>query len=277
MTTAKTESGHTPEVAMLLEDLLMASGIDYRGYAPEFVAQRVEARRAREGVPDLATLGARLLDDRACLEHMVLDLAAPSRPLFASPDWMQAFRSDVVPRLRTYPRVRIWHAGCGPQAEEAYAMAIVLREEGLLDRTTIYATDVSDVILERARQGVLADWTETSADHYRRSGGRASLDEYYAREDGRAAARPLLKSNISFAVHSLATDASFNEFHLIVCRGVMAQFGAALRERAHEVLKDSLIRFGFLALEPGDLPAKGDARSGLQIVRPEIELYRRTA
>lgn len=272
-----TDGGHTPEVALLLEDLLMASGIDYRGYAPAFVAERVEARRAREGVPDLTTLGARLLDDRACLERMVLDLAPPSRPLFASPEWMHAFRADVVPRLRTYPRVRIWHAGCGPQAEDAYAMAIVLREEGLLDRTTIYATDVSDAIVERARQGVLASWAEESADNYRRSGGRATLDEYYTREDGRAAARPLLRSNISFAVHSLATDASFNEFHLIACRGVIAHYGAALRERAHEVLKDSLIRFGFLALEPGDLPAKGEARAGLQVVRPEIELYRRTA
>lgn len=273
---AATDSGHTPEVALLLEDLLMASGIDYRGYAPDFVAERVEARRVREGVPDLTTLGARLLDDRACLERMVLDLAAAGRPLFASAEWMQAFRGDVVPRLRTYPRVRIWVAGCGLQAEDAYEMAIVLREEGLLDRTTIYATDVSDVILERARQGVLAEWTEASGENYRRSGGRATLDEYYSRE-GRPAARPLLKNNISFAVHSLATDASFNEFHLIVCRGVIAQFGAVLRERAHEVLKDSLIRFGFLALEPGDLPAKGDARAGLQVVRPDIELYRRSA
>ena len=277
MTTTATESGHTPEVAMLLEDLLMASGIDYRGYAPDFVAERVEARRSREGVPDLVTLGARLLDDRACLERMVLDLAPRTRPLFASSEWMQAFRSDVVPRLRTYPRVRIWHAGCGPQAEDSYAMAIVLREEGLLERTTIYATDVSDAILERARQGVLAEWTEASADNYRRSGGRATLDEYYTREGNGARARPLLKSNISFAVHSLATDASFNEFHFIVCRGALGQYGAALRERAQEVLKDSLVRFGFLALEPGDLPVKGQARAGLQIVRPEIELYRRTA
>ena len=269
--------GHAPEVAMLLEDLLMASGIDYRGYAPAFVADRVETRRAKEGVADLSTLGARLLDDRACLERMVLDLAPPARPLFASAEWMQAFRADVVPRLRTYPRVRIWHAGCGPQAEDAYAMAIVLREEGLLDRTTIYATDVSDVILERAREGVLAEWSEASVDNYRRSGGRATLDEYYARDGGRAAARPLLRSNISFAVHSLATDASFNEFHLIVCRGALAHYGAALRERAHEVLKDSLIRFGFLALEPGDLPPRGEVRAGLQVVRPEIELYRRTA
>jgi chemotaxis protein methyltransferase CheR len=274
---APTESGHHPEVALLLEDLLMASGIDYRGYAPDFVADRVEARRVKEGVPDLTTLGARLLDDRACLERIVLDLAPPARPLFASPDWMQAFRADVVPRLRTYPRVRIWHAGCGSQAEDAYAMAIVLREEGLLERTTIYATDVSDVILARARRGLLAEWTETSGDNYRRSGGRASLEEYYAPEDGGAAARPLLKSNIAFAVHSLATDASFNEFHLIACRGVIAQYGAALRERALVVLKDSLVRFGFLALEPGDLPAKGEARAGLQVVRPDIELYRRTA
>lgn len=276
MTTTSDEN-HATDVAVLLEDVLMASGIDYRGYAPAFVAARVEARRAAEGVADLPALGARLLEDRGSLERLVLDLAVEPRPLFADPDWMKAFRTDVVPRLRTYPRVRVWHSGCGPAAEEAYAMAIVLREEGLLERTTIYATDVSEVIIDAARRGVFAPVTDASAEHYRRSGGRASLDEYVIQEGGRAAARPLLKQNISFAVHSLATDASFNEFHLIVCRGAIAHYGPALRERAHEVLKDSLVRFGFLALDRGDMPAKGDARNGFQVVRPEVELYRRSA
>jgi chemotaxis protein methyltransferase CheR len=265
---------HAPEMASLLEAVELACGVDYRGWTPEFIAERVAARVEAEGLNGPGQLQARLMDDRGCLERLLLDLSRGATHPFADPAWALVLRREVVPRLRTYPSVNVWHPGCGTGAD-VYTTAIVLREEGLLDRARIYATDVSEIVLAAARRALAIEWPDDLPERYRDAGGVSSLSEYYQRAGRSMEARPLLRDSIVFAVHSFASDASFNEFHLIVCQGQVARFGPTLQRRAFNVLQGSLCRFGFLAMSPGDMPGRGPIRDGFQVVNPDVELYRR--
>lgn len=267
-------STHAREIEGLLDAVEEVGGVDYRGWSSAFVASRVAERVAAEGLAGVPELTTRVRLDRAVLERLVIALArGPVHP-FTDVEWARALRHDVVPRLRTYPSLNIWHPGCGTGAE-VYTTAIVLREEGLLDRARIYATDVSEVVLAAARRAMIEDWPDEVPRRYREAGGSQSLDEYYQRVGSAMAVRPLLRDAILFAVHSFATDASFNEFHLIVCQGQIERFGPAMQRRAYTVLKDSLCRFGFLAVSAGDMPGRGPIRDSFQVVKPEVDLYRR--
>ncbi len=190
-----------------------------------------------------------------------------ARP-FSDAAWAAVLRTELVPRLRTYPSLRLWHAG--GEGGDLYATAIVLREEGLIDRARVYATADSDEALAQVRLGTAAGPLEAAAADYARTGGRAALEEYYQPQDGGGGLviRPSLRERMVFAVHSFATDASFNEFHLIVARG-------ELPDRAEQVLADSLCAFGFLVRGAGGtLPQAG---RWLELLNPEIGLYRRVA
>ena len=267
-------SNHPLEIESLLDAVEETGGIDYRGWSAAFLASRVAERVAAEGLGGIAELTGRVRLDRAVLERLVIELArGPSHP-FTDVEWARTLRREVVPRLRTYPSVNIWHPGCGMGAD-VYTTAIVLREEGLLDRARIYATDVSEIVLAAARKAVIEEWPDELPQHYRDAGGTQSLDEYYQRVGSSMGVRPLLRDAVVFAVHSFATDASFNEFHLIVCRRQIERFGPAMQRRTYTVLKDSLCRFGFLAVSRDDMPGRGPIRDSFQVVRPEVDLYRR--
>lgn len=269
-----TTTNHSPEIESLLDAVEETAAIDYRGWSSAFLAGRVAERVAAErlgGVPEL-TNKVRL--DRAALERLVIGLARGAAHPFTDVEWARTLRRDVVPRLRTYPSVNIWHPGCGTGAD-VYTTAIVLREEGLLDRARIYATDVSEIVLAAARRAMFEEWSDEVPQRYRDAGGTQSLDEYYQRMGSAMGVRPLLRDAIVFAVHSFASDASFNEFHLVVCQRQIERFGPAMQRRTWAVLKDSLCRFGFVALSSGDMPGRGPIRDNFQVVRPEVDLYRR--
>jgi len=168
--------------------------------------------------------------------------------MFRDPKFFVAFRRHAIPVLRTYPFLRIWHAGCST-GEEAYSMAIVLEEEGLLDRARIYATDINEVALQRARAGLLPLARMQEYTHnYLRAGGSRSFCEYYTADERGALLRPSLGERIVFAQHNLATDASFSEFNVVLCRNVLIYFNRALQQRVHALFYDSLVMLGLLAL-----------------------------
>jgi chemotaxis protein methyltransferase CheR len=264
-----------PAVIGLVDDLWATHGLDYRGWSAQLVATRARARAALEGVSDLHALRVRLLDDRGCLERLVTDLAA--RPLgpFADVGFARALRDELCPRLRTYPSVRIWHAGCAT-GEDVYTTAIVLREEGLLGRSRIYATEHGELLVARAQAGLSEAAWPAAGQRYLEAGGKSALAEYYRAEHGRLVARDDLRERIVFGVHSFASDASVNEFHLVVCRGVLSQFGPALRARAYQVIDDSLVRFGYLALGHGEAAQLPRERS-LERVRWADDVARKVA
>jgi chemotaxis protein methyltransferase CheR len=236
------------EVQVLLEAIYQHYGFDFRGYALGSLKRRLWRRAFAEKVDTMSALQDRVLHDPAVMERLLLDLSINVTSMFRDPPFFQALREKVVPLLRTYPFVRIWNAGCST-GEETFSLAILLREEGLYDRTRIYATDINDSVLGRARSGVfplekMRDYTE----NYIRAGGKESFSSYYTADGDTARFSQELIEQVVFAQHNLVSDAPFNEFNVIVCRNVMIYFGKTLQDRVHELFYESLDPFGILAL-----------------------------
>jgi chemotaxis protein methyltransferase CheR len=236
------------EVALLLEAIFRRYGFDFREYAPASLRRRLWRRANAEGLPTLSALQDRVLHDPACMERLLLDLSINVTAMFRDPSFYVALREKVVPLLHTYPFSRVWIAGCST-GEEVYSLAIVLDEERLLERTRVYATDINEEVLRRARHGVIPlDKMQEYTQNYLQAGGTRAFSEYYlASYDGAQIDRRLLE-NIVFAQHNLVSDRSFNEFHLIVCRNVMIYFDRGLQDRVLKLFDDSLTKLGVLGL-----------------------------
>jgi chemotaxis protein methyltransferase CheR len=236
------------ELQLLLEGVYRQYGFDFREYAPASLKRRVWRRVQAEGAGTIAGLLERVLHDPEVMERLLLDLSINVTSMFRDPTFYVAFREQVVPLLRTYPFTRIWVAGCST-GEEVYSLAILLHEEGVYERTRIYATDINEAVLERAREGVfplekMREYTE----NYIRAGGTSSFSEYYLAKYEGALFDRALTDNVVWAPHNLVQDRSFNTFNAILCRNVMIYFDRVLQTRVHELFYESLERFGILAL-----------------------------
>jgi chemotaxis protein methyltransferase CheR len=236
------------ELQLLLEAVFRRYGFDFREYAPASLRRRVWRRVQAEGAGSISGLLERLLHDPAAMERLLLDLSITVTAMFRDPSFYVAFREKVVPQLHTYPFTRIWVAGCST-GEEVFSLAIVLEEEGLYERTRIYATDINESVLDRARGGVFPlDKMREYTQNYIKGGGKRAFSEYYvAAYDGAQFQRSLM-SNVVFAQHNLVSDRSFNEFNVIICRNVMIYFDRALQDHVHRLFYDSLATFGVLGL-----------------------------
>jgi chemotaxis protein methyltransferase CheR len=236
------------EIELLLEGIHRRYGFDFREYAPASLRRRVRRRMDGEKVETISALQDLILHDPAVMERLLLDLSVNVTAMFRDPSFFLAFREKVVPLLRTYPFSRLWVAGCST-GEEVYSLSIVLAEEGLADRVRIYATDINEAVIERAKLGVFPlDKMQEYTQNYIRSGGTRSFSEYYlARYDGARFSRELVEG-VVFAQHNLASDAAFNEFHVISCRNVMIYFAQPLQQHVHGLFYESLAMFGVLAL-----------------------------
>lgn len=236
------------EVGLLLEGVYRQYGYDFRDYAMSSLRRRVRHVVSEEGLTTVSGLQEKVLHDPRCLQRFLLALSVNVTSMFRDPAFYKALRERVVPLLRTYPKVRIWHAGCST-GEEAYSFAIVLEEEGIYDRCQIYATDMNESVLKVAAAGEvpLRGMRENTA-NYIRSGGRRPFASFYAAVEDRAVLHPSLRRNIVFAQHNLVSDRSFNEFNVVFCRNVLIYFNRHLQDRVHRLFYQSLIRFGFLAL-----------------------------
>ena len=236
------------QLTELLDSVFSHYGIDFRAYALASLKRRVRKQMRDEKLDTIAELQERVLSDPEAMGRLLRALTIHVTALFRDPAFYLAFREHAVPRLRTYPYLRFWVAGCST-GQEVYSLAILLQEEGLYERSRIYATDVSDDVLERARSGIfplalMQDYTR----NYQNAGGRYAFAEYYTADNDFAVLRSSLRDNVIFAAHNLVGDNSFNEFHAIFCRNVMIYFNRALQERVHGLFYDSLITFGYLGL-----------------------------
>jgi chemotaxis protein methyltransferase CheR len=236
------------ELQLLLEGIYRQYGFDFREYAPASLKRRVWRRVQAEQAGTITGLLERVLHDADVMERLLLDLSINVTSMFRDPTFYNAFRVQVVPLLKTYPFTRIWVAGCST-GEEVYSLAILLHEEAIYDRTRIYATDINEAVLERARDGVFpVDKMQEYTENYIRAGGKQSFSEYYlAKYEGALFDRKLTE-NVVWAPHNLVQDRSFNTFNVILCRNVMIYFDRALQTRVHQLFHDSLERFGILAL-----------------------------
>jgi len=263
------------EVELLLEAIHRRYAFDFRDYAPAPIRRRLRRRVQAEGLTTVTALQERVLHDPACMERLLLDLSVTTTSMFRDPSFWRSFREQVVPVLRTYPFVRIWTAGCST-GEETFSMAIVLAEEGLLDRSRIYATDINGAVLARGRNAMfpLARMREATLNYQRAGGTRAFSDYYIAGYDSARFCRPLAE-NVVWAQHNLVSDASFNEFHVVLCRNVLIYFAKPLQDRVHSLIHDSLAPFGVLGLGSRESLRFTAREEEYQAVDAAERLYRR--
>ena len=251
MTAAERQSGadrEDIEIDGLLEAVYRWYGFDFREYARPSLRRRLWRRIELERLETVSALQDRLLHDRACMERLLLDLSINVTAMFRDPTFFAAFRNKVVPTLKTWPFIRIWNPGCST-GEETYSLAILLAEEGIFDRTRIYATDINETVLRTARQGVFPlERMQAYTENYLSAGGQRSFSEYYTSGYEGARFDRALTENIVFSRHNLTSDGSFNEFHAIICRNVMIYFDGGLQDKVHNLFHESLVRLGVLAL-----------------------------
>lgn len=270
------------EIALLLEGVYRVYGHDFRGYAPATLRRRVLHALHAEGLPTVSALQARVLHEPAALGRLLGALSIQVTEMFRDPSFYRALREQVLPVLRTHPFVRVWHAGCAT-GEEVYSLAILLHEAGLLERTRLYATDLSAAALEVARQGLYpGEKVDAYARNYAASGGAGDFAGYFIRPDctrpgGHAQVSAELRRHVIWGQHNLVSGGSFNEFHLILCRNVLIYFTRPLQEQVQGLLLDSLMPFGVLALgrhESLEFSAHAGRFSTLNLAE---KLYRRVA
>lgn len=263
------------EIELLLEGVFRHYGFDFRSYAYASIRRRLWKRIDAEGLSSISELQTLVLHNPQAMERLLLDLSVSVTAMFRDPGFYQVFRSDVVPLLRTYPFIRIWHAGCST-GEEVYSMAILLEEEDLLERTRIYATDINAAVLQQARAGIfplnrMQEYTE----NYIRAGGKRSFSEYYTAKYDGALFSPLLSRNTVFSQHNLVTDRSFAEFTVIFCRNVLIYFDRDLQDHVHSLFYDSLVMFGILALGSKESLRFSQYEPCYEKLHPREKLYRK--
>ena len=236
------------ELQLLIDAIYLKYHYDFRGYAEASLRRRLRTAMLRFNCKTLSQLQDKLLHEPGVFSTLMDFLTVQVSEMFRDPAYFRSLREKVVPLLRTYPLLKIWIAGCST-GEEAYSLAILLREEGLLERSLIYATDINAHALQKAEAGIyelerIAGFT----DNHRRSGAPTSLSDYYTAAYGRAVFDKSLRKNIVFSDHSLATDSVFAEVQLVSCRNVLIYFDRELQDRAIGLFREALCRKGFLGI-----------------------------
>jgi len=236
------------ELRMLVEAVYLKYNYDFRDYTGASQKRRVLVALREMDCDTVSELQAKVLHQPEAFSQLLQYLTIPVSEMFRDPEYFAAIRSQVVPFLRTYPSLKIWVAGCST-GEEVYSLAILLHEEGLLERTMIYATDINPVSLDAARRGVFPlDRMRLFTENYQKSGGKRAFSDYYTAAYGGALFERMLVENVTFADHSLATDSVFSETHFVSCRNVMIYFNRRLQNRVLGLFHESLCHRGFLGL-----------------------------
>lgn len=236
------------EIKLLVNGLYEWCGYDFRDYAFPSLQRRILHRVHAEKLTTITELLNKTLHDADCLNRLLNDLSINVTEMYRDPLFWNEFREKVIPHLHTYPSIRIWLAGCA-SGEEVYSMAILLKEEGLYEKAKIYATDFNQDILKVAKSGYYPlEKMKKYTQNYLQSGGENEFSHYYKVTNSGVKFDSTLMKNVIFAQHNLATDRSFNEFQVILCRNVMIYFNKTLQQKVHSLFYDSLNTFGFLGL-----------------------------
>jgi chemotaxis protein methyltransferase CheR len=236
------------EIELLLEGIYRHYGFDFRNYSFPSIRRRIWQRIRNERLHTISALQDKVLHDPVVMDKLLNDFSIHVTEMFRDPDFFASFRRNVIPLLQPLPFIRIWHAGCST-GEEVFSMATLLHEEGLYHKTRIYATDMNEGILSKAKAGAfplkrMQEYTR----NYLKAGGSRAFSEYYTVIDEQAVFHRFLADRIVFAHHNLVTDHSFNEFQVIICRNVMIYFDKQLQNRVLKLFYESLSPSGVMGL-----------------------------
>lgn len=236
------------ELQLLLEAIFLRYGYDFRNYSKAHIKRRVLHRLSLSSLSSVTELQNKVLRDREFFKCILDDLSINVTEMFRDPNFYRSLRENIAPKLRTYAYFKIWHAGCAT-GEEVYSLAILLQEEGLLDRCQVYATDFNQKVLEIAKEGVYQkSEIEQFENNYQLSGGKKKLSDYYKSMYGSVMFNKELSNRIVFADHNLVTDSVFADVNLILCRNVLIYFEKDLQEKVLGLFHESLVPSGILCL-----------------------------
>ena len=252
------------EISLLLEAIFRKYGYDFREYSQAHIRRRIMNSMALSGFDDVSQMQSKVLNDQLFASELLQDLSITVTEMFRDPFFYRSLRENVIPILKTYPFIKIWHAGCAT-GEEAYSVAILLQEEGLYDRTTIYATDFNQFALNRAKEGIFPNkMIKEYTANYQLAGGKESFSSYYISNYDNVIMNQSLKKNIVWANHNLVTDSVFAEVNLILCRNVLIYFDKNLQNKVQTLFYNSLINGGVLCLGSKESLRYSDLYEGYQ-------------
>lgn len=263
------------EIKLLMEGVYQVYGYDFREYSEASLRRRLIQWLSGSGFITFSLAQSQLLRDRTLFDTLLRGITVNVSEMFRDPSFFKAIREQVVPYLKTYPFVKIWHAGCS-SGEEAYSMAILLLEEGLKGRFRIYATDINEEVIRKAQEGIyplqeLQHFTR----NYQHAGGTGSFSDYYTARYDHAILSPSLRENIVFAAHNLAVDADFGEMNLILCRNVMIYFKQPLKERVLGLFDRCLVPGGFLCLGTKESLDRRPISDRYEALTARMQIYRK--
>jgi chemotaxis protein methyltransferase CheR len=267
----------TIEVDLLLEAVWRRYGYDFRAYARATIERRIRQFITRHGFVAVSELIPKVLREPEFFAQLARHFSIPVTELFRDPIAYQAVRNKVLPLLSTWPHIKIWHAGCA-SGEEAYSMAIVLKEAGLYERATLYATDFNDEALDRARAGIFEiEKIQEATRNYQQSGGTGAFSEYYHAAYNAVAMESSLRQRIVFSNHNLISDGIFGDMHLVFCRNVLIYFNRDLQSRVIGMLTESLVSGGFLCLGTKEDLQFFSEFERYEVIDRKAQIYRKRA
>ncbi len=236
------------ELDYLIKDIHELYGYDFSMYSKASFKRRINRICVIDKFASFAELRYTIINDPGYLKRFIEEITVNVTEMFRDPEFFLALRKKILPQLGTYPLIRIWLAGCST-GEEAYSIAILLKELGLYDKSLIYATDINPSVLENARAGIFPlHQMKLYSENYQASGGKEDFSKYYTANYDAAKFDNSLKKKMIISTHNLVSDSSFNSFHLIICRNVLIYFDRILQERVFKLFDNSLDNLGYLAL-----------------------------
>lgn len=264
------------EVEALIQEIHAQYGYDFSGYARASVYRRVKRFLGLKHLASIGELRQRLFSESFFFEGFLQEVTVNVTEMFRDPTFFLSLRENVLPLLSTYPYIRVWDAGCST-GEELFSLAILLEEAGLLNRTKIYATDINQKVLRQAKEGIFsaANMAAYTSAYYA-AGGKRDFSSYYTSNYGSVKFNASLVKNVVFYPHNLATDTSFNEFHLVVCRNVLIYFNRLLQEQVLRLFDESLVSLGYLALGKKETLAMSGISGNYSIVDKSNRIYRKS-
>jgi len=264
------------ELDLLLQAVNMKYGYDFRNYSKAHLKRRILQRLKLSGLNTISELQNKVLWDKEFYRIFLQDLSINVTEMFRDPDFYLSLRKKVISDLKTYAHIKVWHAGCS-SGEEVYSLAIILKEEDLLQRTQIYATDINKSVLETARNGIYSNKEiELYSRNYLDSGGTGQLSDYYTSKYGSVLFDKSLSKNIVFADHNLVTDGVFAEVNLVFCRNVLIYFDKFLQNKVLKLFSDSLSKRGFLCLGTKESLKFTSLEDGFTVIDKKMKIYKKS-
>lgn len=263
------------EIRLLLEAIHLKYGYNFKDYANAHTKRRLAHRLGLSGLSNYAEMIHRVIHDEDFFNTLLMDLSINVTEMFRDPWFYKKVREELIPRLKTYAFIKIWHAGCSA-GQEVYSMSILLEEEGMKKRSQIYATDFNELILQKAKQGIYPlDVMKAYTVNYQKFGGKRDFSDYYTADYDNVILKQSLREKVLFSSHNLVTDGVFGEMNLIFCRNVLIYFNRKLQNRVLKLFYDSLAPGGYLCLGSKESIKFSDLADRFEPVALKEKIYRK--